>query len=189
MCEGSRAGMAASVRVCWRWKNSLICAARWVSTCTRDSPRSPTPSCRISRICSGAAFLVTAMIVTSFCSRLAFLQAAAIRSFTSLSLSANGDRLATQYSFGRCWRTGMSAPLNYKERDGAGIVAQLNYERSVEEISKSNRGVRRRKCARSGGGSAALRAANERVAGETGGGWARGAEAGGALAAHSQVGD
>src|SRR2546421_9172055 len=134
MCQRRRGGMVASVRVCCRWKNSLICAARWVSTCTRDSPRSPTPSWRISRICSGAAFLVTAMSVTSLGSRLAFLQAAAIRSLTSLSLSANGDRLATQYSFGLICG-------DYKGRDGAGIVDELQHERDVAKISECDRPI------------------------------------------------
>src|SRR5688572_14249882 len=48
----------------------------------------------ISRICSGAAVFVTATSVTSAGSRLASPAAAAIRSCTSLSFSASGDRLA-----------------------------------------------------------------------------------------------
>src|SRR4051794_4140627 len=134
MCQRRRCGMGASVRVCWRWKNSLIWAARCVSTCTRDSPRSPTPSCRISRICSGAAFLVTAMSVTSLGSRLAFLQAAAIRSFTSLNLSESGDRLATRYSF---------VNADYKEPPSAGIVRAMGpeaekFRRAIQRFDEAN---------------------------------------------------
>ena len=72
MCQRSFGGDGRRRRAAARrWRNSLSWAARWVSTCTRLSPRSPTPSWRISRICSGAAVLVTAMSVTSVGSRLA----------------------------------------------------------------------------------------------------------------------
>src|ERR1051325_10758825 len=122
------------------------------------------------------------MRVTSLGSRLAFLQAAAIRSLTSLSLSANGDRLATQYSFGLLSR-------DYKGTRRGGIVQRTAYAPDVREISSSDRAIRQGQRARSWRRGAGLCAANERVAGEIRTGCIGGAAIGSAKSAHPPLGD